>query len=66
MEADGLRFLRRRRADRECVVVALGDRDPAALVALLVRCCPGPGGIGPVADGLVEVGPRAGWPNWRC
>ncbi|MET8713495.1 helix-turn-helix domain-containing protein [Streptomyces sp. NPDC004735] len=56
MEADGLRFLRRRRADRECVVVALGDRDPAELVALLVRCCPGPGGIGPVADGLVEVG----------
>ncbi|MFF5728299.1 helix-turn-helix domain-containing protein [[Kitasatospora] papulosa] len=56
MEADGLRFLRRKRADRECVVVALGDRHPAALVALLARCCPGPGGIGPVADGLAGVG----------
>ncbi|MFJ3703124.1 MULTISPECIES: PucR family transcriptional regulator [Streptomyces] len=56
MEAEGLRFFRRERADRECVVVALGDRDPAALVALLVRCCPGPGGVGPVADGLAGLG----------
>ncbi|MFC9948007.1 helix-turn-helix domain-containing protein [Streptomyces pratensis] len=55
-EADGLRFFRRRRADREVVVVALGDRDPAALAALLVRWCPGPGGIGPVADGLAGLG----------
>lgn len=56
MEADGLRFLRRRRADREVVVVALGDRDPAVLAGLLVRWCPGPGGIGPVADGLAGLG----------
>lgn len=56
MEAEGLWFFRRERADRECVVVALGDRDPAALVALLVRCCPGPGGVGPVADGLAGLG----------
>ncbi len=56
MEADGLRFLRRRRADREVVVVALGDRDPSVLSGLLVRWCPGPGGIGPVADGLAGLG----------
>ncbi|MGW0780682.1 PucR family transcriptional regulator [Streptomyces sp. NPDC002913] len=56
MDADGLRFIRRRRGDREIVVVPLGDRDPAGLAALLVRWCPGPGGIGPVADGLAELG----------
>ncbi|MEV7106057.1 PucR family transcriptional regulator [Streptomyces atroolivaceus] len=56
MEAEGLRFFRRERADREVVVVALGDRDQAALTALLVRCCQGPGGIGPVADGLAGLG----------
>ncbi|MFJ8752695.1 PucR family transcriptional regulator [Streptomyces sp. NPDC102441] len=56
MEADGLRFVRRRRGDRETVVVALGDRDAAALAALLTRWCPGPGGIGPVADGLAGLG----------
>ncbi|MFJ8858942.1 PucR family transcriptional regulator [Streptomyces sp. NPDC102451] len=56
MEADGLRFFRRRRGDRETVVVALGDRDPAAAAALLARWCPGPGGIGPVAEGLAGLG----------
>ncbi|MEU0136916.1 helix-turn-helix domain-containing protein [Streptomyces sp. NPDC006296] len=56
LEAAGLRFVRRRRTDRECVVVALGDRDPPALVALLARCGAGPGGVGPVADGLAGLG----------
>ncbi|MBM7439897.1 CdaR family transcriptional regulator [Streptomyces sp. HB132] len=55
-EADGLRLLRRRRGDRETVVVALGDRDPAALAEQLARWCRGPGGIGPVADGLAGLG----------
>ncbi|MFE4452971.1 helix-turn-helix domain-containing protein [Streptomyces sp. NPDC056796] len=55
-EEDGLRFVRRGRAGREIVVVALGDRDPAALAALLGRWFPGPGGIGPVADGLAGLG----------
>ncbi|MER5555253.1 helix-turn-helix domain-containing protein [Streptomyces sp. NPDC002793] len=56
MEADGLRCLRQERAGREVLVVALGDRDTAALAALLVRWCPGAGGIGPVADGLAGLG----------
>ncbi|MET7443835.1 helix-turn-helix domain-containing protein [Streptomyces sp. NPDC094473] len=56
LEADGLRFLRRGRGDREVLVVALGDRDPAVLAALLARWCRGPGGIGPVADGLAGLG----------
>ncbi|MFJ4841205.1 helix-turn-helix domain-containing protein [Streptomyces sp. NPDC088746] len=55
LEAEGLRCFRRRRGDREAVVVALGDRDTAALTALLTGC-PGPGGIGPVADGLAGLG----------
>ncbi|GHA87861.1 MULTISPECIES: PucR family transcriptional regulator [Streptomyces] len=55
-DADGLRFFRRVRADGELVVVALGDRDPAGLAALMARWCPGPGGIGPVADGLAGLG----------
>ncbi|KPC79087.1 PucR family transcriptional regulator [Streptomyces mutomycini] len=55
-ETDGLRFLRRRHGGRETVVVALGDRDPAVLAALLARWCPGPGGIGPVTDGLAGLG----------
>lgn len=55
-ETDGLRFLRRRRGDRETFVVALGDRDPAALAEHLARWCRGPGGIGPVADGLSGLG----------
>ncbi|MFI2779662.1 PucR family transcriptional regulator [Streptomyces sp. ALB3] len=55
-EAEGLRFFRRRLADREVVLVALGDRDPATLAALLTRWYPGPGGIGPVADGLEGLG----------
>ncbi|GAA2925313.1 PucR family transcriptional regulator [Streptomyces argenteolus] len=56
MDADGLRFFRRVRADGELVVVALGDRDPAGLATLMARWCPGPGGIGPVADGLAGLG----------
>ncbi|MEU5656985.1 helix-turn-helix domain-containing protein [Streptomyces sp. NPDC047737] len=56
MDADGLRAVRRRRGDREIVVVALGDRDPAELIELLARRCPGPGGTGPVADGLAGLG----------
>lgn len=56
MEAEGLRFFRRGRTDREIVVVALGDRDTAVLAPLLERSCPGPGGIGPVADGLAGLG----------
>ena len=56
MEADGLWFFRQERADREVLVVALGDRDSAALATLLARWCPGAGGIGPVADGLSGLG----------
>ncbi|MFF5899078.1 helix-turn-helix domain-containing protein [Streptomyces argenteolus] len=56
VESDGLRFVRRRRGDREIVVVALGDRDPAVLTGLLARWCRGPGGIGPVVDGLAGLG----------
>ncbi|MFB4420542.1 PucR family transcriptional regulator [Streptomyces sp. QL37] len=55
LEAEGLRCFRRGRGERETVVVALGDLDPAALTDLLARC-PGPGGIGPVADGLAGLG----------
>ncbi|MFJ6854534.1 PucR family transcriptional regulator [Streptomyces sp. NPDC091271] len=55
LEAEGLRCFLRRRGDRETVVIALGDRDPGVLTALLVGC-PGPGGMGPVADGLAGLG----------
>ncbi|MEU1124272.1 helix-turn-helix domain-containing protein [Streptomyces sp. NPDC005899] len=54
--ADGMRFFRRTRQDRDVLVVALGDEDAAALVPLLGRWCPGPGGIGPVAQGLAGLG----------
>ncbi|MFE7748872.1 helix-turn-helix domain-containing protein [Streptomyces sp. NPDC057428] len=55
-DTDGLRVLWRRREDREIAVVALGEREVSWLVALLGRWCPGPGGIGPVADGLAGLG----------
>ncbi|MEU0127877.1 helix-turn-helix domain-containing protein [Streptomyces sp. NPDC006289] len=55
-DTDGLRVLRRRRGDGEVVVAALGDRDVAGLATLLVRWWPGPGGIGPVAEGLAGLG----------
>ncbi|MFE3519260.1 PucR family transcriptional regulator [Streptomyces sp. NPDC059166] len=60
MEAEGLRCFRRARADREVVVATLGDRDPAVFCALLARCCRGPGGVGPVADGLARLGAARG------
>ncbi|MFF4245592.1 helix-turn-helix domain-containing protein [Streptomyces sp. NPDC001822] len=52
----GPRVLRRRREEREIAVVALGDGDTAGLAALVGRWCRGPGGIGPVADGLAGLG----------
>jgi hypothetical protein len=55
LEAEGLRCFPRRRGEQESVVIALGDRDPGVLTALLAGC-PGPGGIGPVADGLAGLG----------
>ncbi|MFI8006124.1 PucR family transcriptional regulator [Streptomyces sp. NPDC086010] len=55
-DVHGLRVLRRRREEREIAVVALGDGDTAGLAALLGRWCPGPGGIGPVAEGLAGLG----------
>ncbi|WP_406390867.1 PucR family transcriptional regulator [Streptomyces sp. NBC_00887] len=56
MDADGMTFLRRMRADCEIVVVALGERGTDELTAVLVERCPGPGGISPVVDSLAELG----------
>lgn len=55
VDVDGMRFLWRTRADREIAVVGLGDRSLAELTAVLVGRCPGPGGVGPVVDGLAEL-----------
>lgn len=55
-DVQGLRVLWRRRGEREIAVVSLGDGDMAGLATRLGRWCPGPGGIGPVADGLAGLG----------
>lgn len=56
LDADGMRFLRRMRADCEIVVVALGERGTAELTEVMAERCPGPGGISPVVDSLAELG----------
>lgn len=54
--AAGMRLVWRERTDRRTAVVALGDRSPADLAAMLVERCAGPGGISPVVDGPAELG----------
>ncbi|WP_299538218.1 helix-turn-helix domain-containing protein [uncultured Streptomyces sp.] len=54
---DGLRFFWRAEVDRETGVVALGDRSLDELTALLRAGGTGPGGVGPVAEGLSGLAP---------
>lgn len=52
----GMRLFWRMRAEHELAVVALGSSSLDELAAELADRCPGPGGIGPVVDGLAELG----------
>ncbi|MFD7864256.1 helix-turn-helix domain-containing protein [Streptomyces sp. NPDC059783] len=54
--AHGLRFLWRARPGREIAVVVAGDADPVAVAAAVSAVRPGPGGVGPVVEGLSGLG----------